>query len=60
MVDPVIVGVMGSLYEDSISMVAALYEISFSAALALGPLLGGFLYDAGGFYLPFLVTGLYI
>ena len=56
--DPVIVGVMGSLNEDSLGMVAALYNISFSAGFALGPLLGGFLYDFGGFYLPFLVTGL--
>ena len=52
-----VVAVMGSLYEDSLGMVTALYELGFSAALSLGPLMGGFLYDMGGFYLPFAVTG---
>lgn len=55
--EPMVVAVMGSLYEDSLGMVTALYELAFSAALSLGPLMGGFLYDVGGFYLPFTVTG---
>ena len=49
--------VMGSLYPDSLGVVTALYELAFSAALSLGPVMGGFLYDVGGFYLPFTVTG---
>ena len=48
---------MGSLYQDSLGMVTALYELAFSAALSLGPLMGGFLYDVEGFYLPFTVAG---
>ena len=48
---------MGSLYSDSIGTVMALYELAFGAALALGPGMGGILYQIGGFYLPFAVTG---
>ena len=57
LVEPMVVAAMGSLYKDSLGMVTAIYELSFSASLALGPLMGGFLYDVGGFYLPFVVTG---
>ncbi|XP_063675813.1 MFS-type transporter SLC18B1-like [Bolinopsis microptera] len=55
--EPMVVAVMGSIYKDSLGMVTAIYELTFSASLALGPLMGGFLYDVGGFYLPFVVTG---
>lgn len=55
--EPMIVAVMGSLYKDSLGMVTATYELAFSASLALGPLMGGFLYDLKGFWLPFAVTG---
>ena len=49
---------MGALFPDSLGMVTALYELAFSASLSLGPLMGGFLYDSGGFSLPFIVTGM--
>ena len=49
---------MGALFPNSLGMVTALYELAFSASLSLGPLMGGFLYDAGGFSLPFIVTGM--
>ncbi|XP_063677333.1 MFS-type transporter SLC18B1-like [Bolinopsis microptera] len=55
--EPMVVAVMGSIYKDSLGMVTAIYELTFSASLALGPFMGGFLYDVGGFYLPFVVTG---
>ena len=57
LVEPMVVAAMGSLYKDSLGMVTAIYELGFSASLALGPLMGGFLYNVGGFYLPFVVTG---
>ena len=49
---------MGALFPNSLGMVTALYELAFSASLSLGPLMGGFLYDAGGFSLPFIVIGM--
>ena len=55
--EPVVVGVMGSLYKDSLGSVMSMFELAFGASLSLGPLMGGFLYKIGGFYLPFAVTG---
>jgi MFS family permease len=52
-----VVAVMGSLYKDSLGMITAIYELAFSASLAVGPLMGGFLYELKGFYLPFAVAG---
>ena len=37
--------------------VKAWCDASFNLGLTLGPVLGAFMYEAGGFFLPFVVTG---
>jgi len=32
-------------------------DASFNFGLTIGPVIGAFMYDAGGFFLPFAVTG---
>jgi len=39
------------------STVKAWCDASFNFGLTIGPVLGAFMYDAGGFFLPFAVTG---
>jgi hypothetical protein len=38
-------------------MLLALVEMSFGFGMILGPTLGGAMYEAGGFSLPFAVLG---
>ena len=51
------VAAMSSLYPENLGVITALYEFGFSLALTIGPYLGGSLYNASRFYLPFVVTG---
>ena len=37
--------------------VQAWCDASFNFGLTIGPVIGAFMYDAGGFFLPFAVTG---
>ena len=37
--------------------VKAWCDASFNFGLTIGPVIGAFMYDAGGFFLPFSVTG---
>ena len=37
--------------------VKAWCDASFNFGLTIGPVIGAFMYDAGGFFLPFAVTG---
>ena len=39
------------------STVKAWCDASFNFGLTIGPVLGALMYDAGGFFLPFAVTG---
>ncbi|KAG1666550.1 MFS-type transporter SLC18B1 [Nymphon striatum] len=43
-------------FADRVSSAAGFLEMAFGVGYALGPLLGGLLYTAGGFPLPFIVT----
>ncbi|GFN95387.1 MFS-type transporter slc18b1-like protein [Plakobranchus ocellatus] len=49
--------IISSLFEDYVSQVFALLETSIGIGLMMGPTLGGGLYQAGGFGLPFWVIG---
>jgi len=44
-------------FPDRKSTVKAWCDASFNAGLTIGPVIGAFMYDAGGFFLPFAVTG---
>ena len=39
------------------NIVQAWCDASFNFGLTIGPVIGAFMYDAGGFFLPFAVTG---
>ena len=43
--------------QDSKARVYSLVEASYGAGVMFGPSLGGFLYELGGFLLPFLLLG---
>ena len=44
-------------FPDRKSTVKAWCDASFNFGLTIGPVLGALMYDAGGFFLPFAVTG---
>jgi len=44
-------------FPDRKSTVKAWCDASFNFGLTIGPVIGAFMYDAGGFFLPFAVTG---
>ncbi|XP_053202992.1 MFS-type transporter SLC18B1-like isoform X2 [Panonychus citri] len=44
-------------YPNHISQVFGLIEMCYGVGMIVGPLLGGFLYEVGGFDLPFFVCG---
>eukprot|EP00116_Pleurobrachia_bachei_P012389 sb/3472651/ len=48
---------MVQVFPDKTSMITAAYEISFSGCLMAGPVLGGYLYDAYGFWAPINLSG---
>ena len=47
-----------TLYPNKVAKIVAATEFFFGIGYMLGPALGGLLYSAGGFLLPFLVSGL--
>ena len=46
------------LYPDKIGSVTSWSGTAFGVGYSVGPILGGFLYDIGGFHLPFVTIGL--
>ena len=44
-------------FPETIALLYASLQASFGAGLTLGPFIGALLYNAGGFFLPFAVTG---
>jgi len=44
-------------FPDRKATVKAWCDASFNFGLTIGPVIGAFMYDAGGFFLPFAVTG---
>ena len=44
-------------FPDRKSTVKAWCDASFNFGLTIGPVLGALMYNAGGFFLPFAVTG---
>ncbi|GFY41822.1 MFS-type transporter SLC18B1 [Trichonephila inaurata madagascariensis] len=48
---------LGCELPDVIGRAMSIVETTFSVGLAVGPVIGGILYEAGGFSLPFLVVG---
>ena len=46
------------LYPNKIGTVTSWSGTALGVGLSIGPALGGFLYDIGGFHLPFLTIGL--
>ncbi|XP_053205564.1 MFS-type transporter SLC18B1-like [Panonychus citri] len=49
---------MAKQFPDRIALVFGLLEVAFSLGSTLGPTLGGYLYEVGGYPFPFLVLGL--
>ena len=47
-----------SFTDEDLSFVLGMFEAINGAAYSFGPAVGGFLYAAGGFQLPFLVIGI--
>ena len=45
------------MFPDNVATIYATTEASFALAEMLGPTLGAFLYEAGGFVLPFVICG---
>ncbi|KAF8790394.1 MFS-type transporter SLC18B1 like protein [Argiope bruennichi] len=48
---------LGCELPDVIGRAMSIVETAFSVGLAIGPVIGGMLYEVGGFSLPFLVVG---
>uniref|UniRef100_A0AC35TVV0 MFS domain-containing protein n=1 Tax=Rhabditophanes sp. KR3021 TaxID=114890 RepID=A0AC35TVV0_9BILA len=46
------------LFPQAISTIMALFETSSAIGFSIGPLLGGFLYEVGGYQLPFIVISI--
>lgn len=44
-------------FPDSVSMTFASLETFFGLGLIAGPMVGGFLYQLGGYFLPFFTLG---
>ena len=51
------VAFMSQLYPEKLGMVTALFELAFSGALAVGPLIGGHLYNAWGYAFSMALLG---
>ena len=49
--------ISAGLYPDNIAFVYGMLETSNQIGRTIGPSIGGVLYDAGGFLLPFIVVG---
>ena len=45
------------LYPDKVSTITSWNQTAFGVGYCFGPALGGFLYDLGGFHLPFIYIG---
>ena len=45
------------LYPDKVATINSWSETALGVGYSVGPALGGFLYDAGGFHLPFVAMG---
>ena len=45
------------LYPEKLATINSWSETAFGVGYSTGPAIGGFLYDAGGFHLPFMVIG---
>ena len=50
---------MMKLYPDNVAKIMSFAELIFGLGYALGPAIGGVLYDFGGFKLPFIAVGLF-
>ena len=49
--------IIGCFFPDRISSIVALIQVFNGLGLMIGPLLGGFLFEVGGFQLPFFFMG---
>ena len=45
------------LYPETLVTINSWSETAYGVGYSTGPVIGGFLYDAGGFHLPFVVIG---
>lgn len=52
-----ILSVMMKLYPDKVATIMSSNEMIFGLGYALGPVIGGSLYDLGGFKFPFITIG---
>ena len=46
------------LYPDKVGAITSWSGTVLGIGYSVGPVIGGFLYDIGGFYLPFMVIGI--
>ena len=46
------------LYPEKLATINSWSETAFGVGYSVGPAIGGLLYDAGGFHLPFVAVGL--
>jgi len=51
------IAIMSYIFSDNMSTIFGIFELASGVGLMIGPSLGGVLYDAGGFRLPFVVIG---
>ena len=52
-----IISILLKLFPDKVSSILSWTEMFFGLGYMLGPALGAFLYEAGGFTLPFVLVG---
>ena len=52
--------IMAKEFPDKVAFTFSILETAFGVGLIIGPTLGGFIYELGGYYLPFIILGTFL